>query len=327
MDDWSGTGRGGTRAHLVEDYLDRIAARDVIGARRLVLSELAEDEGLSALIDELLVPAMAEVGDRWYDGRWNPALEHIACGITETALSAASVRTRSSRPTTDAPTAVLVCPRGEEHVLPARFVGELLVEAGADVIVLGLPVPDAALADFLVESRPSALIVSCTEPLALSGVRAAVAVAHRVGVPALVGGAGLGPDGRRAASVGADGWAEEPDGALQLLRAWRDEVPVLAATGPEHPEVVELRKLPTGSISDGLAADEARTVVELVVRALACSLIGEDERLLRDTVTWVRGLLHRRGTPSAVVDSALEMTGAALRQRGLVRAHELLTSA
>jgi B12 binding domain len=88
----------GPESGQVGAYLDLVASRDVGGARTLVLSELSVgDGGLARVIDELLVPAMSEVGTRWYDGRWNAAQEHVACGITESALHAASVRARSRR--------------------------------------------------------------------------------------------------------------------------------------------------------------------------------------------------------------------------------------
>lgn len=328
MDSRSSTRTSGSREHLVEQYLERVAAHDVVGARTLVLTRLAIDDGLSLLIEQVLVPAMAEVGDRWFDGRWSSAQEHIASGITESVLSAASVRTRSHRPAPDAPTAVLVCPRGEEHVLPARFAGELLVEAGADVIVLGLPLPDTDLSGFLVEVHPCALVVSCTEPLALPGVRAAVSAAHSVGVPALVGGAGLGPDGRRAAALGADGCARRAEDAVRLLRAWREQPPELAHARPENPEVAALRDLPAGP-GDVLGSETGRgqAVVDMVLRALTSALLGDDERLFTDRVTWVRGLFDARGTPLGLLDDALSAADHALIGQDVPQARRLLASA
>ena len=328
MDSRSSTRRGGSSEHLVEEYLQRVAAHDVVGARTFVLARLDSDDGLAALIAGLFVPAMAEVGDRWYGGRWSAAQEHVASGITESALSAASVRARSHRPAHDAPTAVLACPRGEEHVLPARFVGELLVEAGADVIALGLPVPDQDLAGFLAEVRPCALVVSCTEPLALPGVRAAVSAAHSVGVPALVGGAGLGPDDRRAAALGADGWARRVDDAVHVLRTWREQTPELASARPENAEVTALLAHPAraGDVL-GAESDRGRAVVGVVVRALTSALLSDDERLFTDRVTWIRGLFHARGTAPTVLDDALTAADDVLRDQDVPQARRLLASA
>lgn len=313
----------------VREYLDLVASRDVRGARALVLSELATDDGgLVRVIEDLLVPAMAEVGARWYDGRWNPAQEHVACGITESALSAATVRSRSRRPPEDAPSAVLVCPPGEAHVLPARFAAELLVEAGADVIVLGLPVPDRDLASYLTETQPAALILSCTESLALPGVRSAIAAAHQSGFPALVGGAGLGDDARRAHALGADGWALRPEEAMVLLRAWREQPPVLATAVPESEEVVALQGLGGSFFDDVLATlqrhvaavgsygarevEQARADLKLIVSSISCALLGGDDRLFADFVTWSRGLLDARGVTAIVLDETLAVIREAL---------------
>ena len=267
----------GTEGGRVQEYLDLTAAHDVGGARALVLSELeAGGDSVGRVIDDLLVPAMAEVGARWYDGRWSAAQEHVACGITERALVAVSVRVRSRRPEADAPTVVVGCPRGEAHVLPARFTSELLSEAGADVIVLGLPVPDEDLADYLSESRPTALVLSCTEPRALVGVRDAVAAAHRVGCPVLVGGAGLGPDDQRARALGADGWAGGVGQAVAVLRRWRLQPPELAPAPQEDREVVALQRLHDSFIEDAFA-ELSRRVESLGATA--------NDRWNRSTVT------------------------------------------
>lgn len=327
----------------VEEYLGRVAAHDVAAARSVVLAELAAQGGaLSRVIDHLLVPAMTEVGDRWYDGRWNAAQEHVASGITERALSAASVRARTTRPAADAPTVVIACPRGEGHVLPSRLVAELLVEAGADVVVLGLPVPDRDLAAYLADTRPDALVLSCTEPLAVPGVRDAIAAAHQVGVPVLAGGRGLGPDPRRAMALGADGWAGRPDEAVRLLRTWHTEPPDLAPAPVEDREVGSLQRLRDSFVDDVLGVlvrrvytvgqfgqrevDHARSDLMLMTSALACALMADDERLFTEYVAWGRGLLPTRGIPAAVLDQSLEVIADSLGP-GFPGARRLLTAA
>lgn len=333
----------GPEIGLVGEYLDRLAAHDVRGARELVLAALvAGGDGLTRVIDELLVPAMAEVGSRWYDGRWNAAQEHVASGITEGALSAASVRARSRRPPPDAPHVVLACPRGEDHVLPARFAAELLVEAGADVILLGPAVPDPDLAGFLAETRPCALVLSCTEPLALPGVRDATATAHEVGIPVLGGGTALGPDARRSRVLGADAWARGPAEAVPLLRAWRDRPPALAEAAPEDPEVAALGQLRDSFFDEVLAAvvrrtaavagyrerelQQARSDLRLIVSSLACAMLCADDLLFTDYVAWGRGLLDARGVQAVVLDESLAVIDNALGA-DFPRAHRLLSAA
>lgn len=127
----------GTASGQVAEYLDRVTARDVRGARGLLLSEVtSRGDGLVEVIDELFVPAMAEVG-----------------------------------------------------------------------------------------------------------VRDATKAAHAVGIPVLAGGAGLGPDDRRARAVGADGWAGRPAEAVPLLWRWSEQPPAFATPAPEDREVAALRRL------------------------------------------------------------------------------------
>ena len=333
----------GTASGRVAEYLDRVTARDVRGARGLLLSEVsARGDGLVEAIDELLVPAMAEVGARWYDGRWSAAQEHVASGITDSALTVASVRARRRRPPPDAPHVVVACPRGEAHVLPARFAGELLAAAGVDVITLGASVPEQDLAAFLAEAAPGALVLSCTEPLALPGVRDATKAAHAVGIPVLAGGAGLGPDDRRARAVGADGWAGRPAEAVPLLWRWREEPPAFAAPAAEDREVAALRRLRDFFFDDVLTAlvhrhpavrdygeramDQARGDIRLVVAALSCALLATDDRLFTDYVTWSRGLLTRRGIGDDVLAESLAVFDDALGP-GFPGAHRLLAAA
>jgi methanogenic corrinoid protein MtbC1 len=326
----------------VEEYLDRVAARDVRGARAMVLSELKASGGLARVINELLAPAMTEVGDRWYDGRWNAAQEHVASGISEGALSAASVRGRVRRPPADAPTAVLACPRGEAHVLPARFAAELLVEAGADVIVLGLPVPERDLATFVATARPTALILSCTEPLALPGVRDAIAAAHEAGIPVLVGGSGFGDDERRGMVVGADGWARRPDEAVTMLRAWRDQRPELAEPALEDREVAALRRLGDSFLGDAMRAliaridttdsyreseiVQARSDLQAIVTALSCALLCHDDELFADRTAWSRGMRDATGVRAAVLDAGIDVIEDSLGP-GFPGSHRMLAAA
>lgn len=336
----SGPG-GGPGAGRVEEYLDHVGSHDLGAARALALSGLASGADLVRVIEELLVPAMAEVGARWYDGRWNAAQEHVASGITENVLSAATVRARTRRRPAGAPTAVMACPGGEAHVLPARFAAELLVESGVDVIVLGLPVPVRDLAAFLTESRPCALILSCTEPLALPGARDAIAAAHRVGVPVLVGGAGFGPDGRWGRAVGADAWARRPDEATAPLRAWRDESPAFAELGPVDAEVAALHRLrdsfvdhvlhtlvyrvPAVGRYGGQQVQRAHSDVKLVIAALSSALLVKDDRLFTERVAWTRGLPETRRARAIVLDESLTVIAEELGH-GFPGAHRMLAA-
>jgi methanogenic corrinoid protein MtbC1 len=312
----------------VRRFLELAAAREVRAARELVLEYLAESgDDMVALIQQLLAPAMVETGARWYDGRWNAAQEHLASGLTDGVLSAASVRLRRGRPPVGAPSVVLACPRGEDHLLAARFAGELFAELGVDVITLGPPLPDPDLHAFLAAVRPDALVVSCTWPLALHGVRDLVVVAHRAGVPVLVGGAALGADDRRAEAIGADGWAPELADSLPLLRAWSARRPNTLASPRPNTEAEALRRLPSSVLEDAVIqlpeqqrelltydAEPAYLLpnVRQVVGALSTANLVEDDKVFLDFVDWARGLLTQRGYDDRSVRARLTAVETAL---------------
>jgi methanogenic corrinoid protein MtbC1 len=303
----------------IDHYLALAATRELRAARELVMGQLGESgRGLGVVIETLLVPAMTETGARWYDGRWNAAQECLASGLTDSVLSAASVRARM-RPPPLAPTVVLMPPAGDDHQLPARLGGELLAEAGADVIALSVPPPDRDLVSFLADVRPSALMVTCTWPMALPGVRDAAVLAHRAGVPVMVGGAGLGPDDRRARALGADAWAPTALDALPLLRAWREHLPSLATAPPPDHEVGALNRLPAEAYTravDELArrghqvatageAAQVRADLRLTVDALASAVLSGDDRLFTEFLDWTRGLLAARRVSAAALPDGL----------------------
>jgi hypothetical protein len=132
--------------------------------------------------------------------------EHAATAVTEACTLAL--------PTSGAGPLVLVaCPEGEWHTLPPRM---LAVVAGVRAVVLGPGLPAAHLERYLDRQQPDVLALSCTMPTNLLQARDSIAAAHRAGVPVVAGGRAFGPDGRRAAHLGADAWAasrRRPPGA------------------------------------------------------------------------------------------------------------------
>ena len=208
--------------------------------------------------------------------------------------------------------------------------------------MLGLPVPDEDLADYLSESRPTALVLSCTEPLALVGVRDAVAAAHRVGCPVLVGGAGLGPDDRRARALGADGWAGGVGQAVAVLRRWRlnrpSSLPPRRRTErSSRCNGCMTRSSKTRSRSFSRRVESLRRYgqrqveqvhgdLRLIVALLSCALLVQDDRLFSDFVRWNRGLDRARGSQDAVTEETLRVIDEALGA-GFAGAHRMLAEA
>ena len=88
---------------------------------------------------------------------------------------------------------MLAAPAGDLHVVALRMVGNLLREAGYDVLMLGADVPVAALASAVSRHRPCVVCMSSTMPSGIDTVMSSVETVHRVApdVGFVLGGRGL----------------------------------------------------------------------------------------------------------------------------------------
>src|SRR5688500_1213618 len=82
-----------------------------------------ERRGPLFLYEEVVRPALQEVGNLWYLNRLNVADEHLATATAEAAVAALySLFTWPPR----GPRALIACVQGERHGLGARMIADLL---------------------------------------------------------------------------------------------------------------------------------------------------------------------------------------------------------
>jgi hypothetical protein len=228
---------------------------------------------------------------------------------------------------------VVTCAEGEWHSLPARLFAELLGLHGWRVTFLGASTPAGHLRRFLDEDvDATAVAVSCSVATTIGGAHRLVEAAHNAGVPALVGGPGLGPDGRRADAVGAEGWAPDARQAAQLLDSWVSEPPdplPVPVFGQEHleleaqqPELVEaaLIELFTrypmfAGLPEEQLAEVRRALTSILQFLQATLLTGDTTLFLDEHLPWLTGVVASRGLPVEVVREALEALAVTLDER------------
>jgi methanogenic corrinoid protein MtbC1 len=153
---------------------------------------------LATAFDEVLAPALREVGEDWHAGRLTVAQEH--------AFSA-RVRSRLGVLLGDARggvhgTAVLACAPGERHELGLLMLAILLRADGWRVEYLGQDTPLADAVRFAEEVDASLLALSAARPAAVAAVAAEARALGRRPGPALVLG-GAGADAEAARALGA----------------------------------------------------------------------------------------------------------------------------
>jgi methanogenic corrinoid protein MtbC1 len=170
-------------ASLLADGDDELAAWTLRGA----LAERRRAE----VFDGLLRDAMALIGDRWAEGRWTVAEEHLASQTVVRALD--RIRQETGPAGRVGPLAVLAGVAGEHHGIGLTCLDQVLRDEGWTVANLGPDVPSADLARFLARNRAEMVALTASLPERLEALRESVAAARAVRpedpIPVIVGGA------------------------------------------------------------------------------------------------------------------------------------------
>jgi methanogenic corrinoid protein MtbC1 len=173
-------------------YAAALLRGDEIAAELAVRDAIDGRLSTAEIDDEIIAPALWLVGELWQRGEISVADEHLATEISlrVLALQREAARTAARRGGTKA---LLAAPAGEQHVVALRMTGNLLVEAGYDVLMLGGDVPPHALAASAARHEPRVVCITATMPDVADQVLLAV---HEVqkdwpGAGFVIGGRGL----------------------------------------------------------------------------------------------------------------------------------------
>jgi hypothetical protein len=276
------------------------------------LADPFPDEALDAehLLLRVLPALQAEAGRRWHE-QLGPTIDghrrHVAVERLVADLEVAP------GPGSRQGDLLVICPEGERHVLPARMAAEVWRRRGWRVRLLGPSLPTVRLVAHLGERpaggapAPTAVVVSASTPAALPGAARVVVVAAAAGLPVLAGGAGFGTDDRRAALIGASGWAADAVVADGVLAAWRDGgAPAPTATAPLEPGLVELEAAAVhGALRRAAVEPSARGLLHHAAEVAAAWEVVADDGILHDAVAWLAAGLVARRQPVAGGVSAL----------------------
>lgn len=170
-------------AGLLADGDDELAA--------WVLRDALSDRPRAEVYDGLLREAMILVGERWANGQWSVAEEHLASQTLLRALDA--VRPNLGPERRVGPLAVLAGVAGEHHMIGLVCLDHVLQETGWTVADLGADVPTDDLARFVGRNEVALVALAASDPTrapvvaeAAAAARAARPVEPRL--PVIVGG-------------------------------------------------------------------------------------------------------------------------------------------
>jgi 5-methyltetrahydrofolate--homocysteine methyltransferase len=195
----------------------------VIGGNRALAVELTNQclaEGMEpgTIIETLLVPGMAVVGDRFKnDEIFVPEMLIAARAMKESLLILEPLLAQSGFKA--AHTAVIGTVEGDLHDIGKNLVGMMWKGANIEVIDLGVNVSADAFAKAVVEHQPDLVGMSALLTTTMPRMKAAVLAVKATGSGAkvVIGGAPVTPE--FATEVGADGFAPDAGSAVDVALA------------------------------------------------------------------------------------------------------------
>jgi DNA-binding transcriptional MerR regulator/methylmalonyl-CoA mutase cobalamin-binding subunit len=186
----------------------RLTARFIAAAEKAsskdaeaVLDEMMASGSFEAVVDALVMPATAALGDAWAAGRLSVAAEHAASAAVARRLAAAFQAAGAPGRTQ----AAVGLPPGARHELGALAFATALRRRGVGVLYLGPDVPVSGWVDAIVRTRARAAVIGVVtvgdmdsvpplvealrsidvSMIALGGAAATAEVARRLGVTVL----------------------------------------------------------------------------------------------------------------------------------------------
>jgi methanogenic corrinoid protein MtbC1 len=188
---------------LSRSFLELAATGDIPGATRVVLH--ADDLGLppGRVLDEVLAPALVEVGDRWQAGTLAVGQEHE---ISELARDLIGELTLRHARLGNGPVVLAACVAGERHDLGLRMVLAALRARGARVHFLGGDVPVPFLLEAVGLRQPDLVLLSATLEARMDAMRGTIDALAELGLEPdriVAGGQGVRAHGDDLARHGA----------------------------------------------------------------------------------------------------------------------------
>jgi len=140
-----------------------IYAVEQLDAPRLevLLRRSAMQLSATTVIDDVLIPLLREIGERWHRGELSPAHEHLGSVVVSRALDWMAT---AAIVTPNAPTLIVATPAHQRHELGAKVVAVTASDEGWRVVFLGADLPADAIATAARQSGADVVALSLIYP-------------------------------------------------------------------------------------------------------------------------------------------------------------------
>ncbi len=164
-------------------------------ARSMILDQFRGGQRIDVILDRLIAPAMAEVGNRWALGKVDVYEEHVATLRAWSIL--VELRGLLPTPPESAPLALGGAPEGDPYLLPTMMAELTLAEMGWRTVNLGPNTPVESLGEAIDRHRPRLVWLSITSlsprPAFFDGYPRVFEAAEAGGTRVALGGQGVTP--------------------------------------------------------------------------------------------------------------------------------------
>ena len=215
----NGDGNGNGRS-LVDRFLEQawtaVVKMDGTGLEA-VLNSATSEIGGSSMIEKVIVPLVAKIGESWDDGEISVAQERVASTVIQEVLLLAG---RPHSETRGAPTLVVATPTGQLHELGAALVVCIARRRGWRVTYLGASIPAEEIAHTVTVKEAPAVALSIVYPSDDPGMGAELSRLRQLlpeGCSILAGGRASGAYHASLEEIGAKQFA-----SLKGLKDWLD---------------------------------------------------------------------------------------------------------
>lgn len=196
----------------------RLIAGDEAGAWRVIEAALVGGTSPGDVLEDIVTPAMHQIGELWEEGAIGVDEEHIASAVCIRLVG--RLGSRFARRGLSRGTVVMGTTEHELHGIPSALAADVLRLSGFDVVDLG---PKLPAADFARTAKRVAQLVavgvSATSPHQDDALAEAVrALRSAVDVPIFLGGRAVRSQDH-ALELGADGWAATASDLVDLIDA------------------------------------------------------------------------------------------------------------
>jgi methylmalonyl-CoA mutase cobalamin-binding domain/chain len=202
----------------IQDIYQAVMQFDEKAVADLTKAELESGTDIHMILQDALIAPMDEVGRRFSEGKLFVPEMLVAAKAMKAGLAVLKLQLTKSR-TRSAATVVIGTVQGDLHDIGKNLVGMMLEGAGFEVVDIGV---DAEPEKFLAAAKGNnanvvALSALLTTTMPAMGKTIDVFRKNGTAIKVIVGGAPVSKS--FADKIGADGYAEDAPGAVNLVRS------------------------------------------------------------------------------------------------------------